>query len=144
MAGAVSTVLLAYIRDIPTQFGWTGFVNSMQWLIGLNAVVWTDSLAILGLIFYFTFGYQLAVQYKVTPDTADFVTLGTLLNSLPQNFTHTLLAGLAKGAVKNYTDADSVVSGKDVRLWGFFNFGKFFGAYGFFTVMHMGAIAATI
>ena len=26
----------------------------------------------------------------------------------------------------------------------FFNFGKFFGAYGFFTVMLMGAIAATI
>ena len=65
MAGAVSTVLNALIRDIPTQFGWTGFVNSMQWLIGINAVVWTGTLAILGLIFSFTFGYQLEVQYKV-------------------------------------------------------------------------------
>ena len=43
MAGAGSTVLNALIRDIPTQFGWTGFVNSMQWLIGINAVVWTGT-----------------------------------------------------------------------------------------------------
>ena len=56
----------------------------------------------------------------------------------------TLKAGLAKGAVKTLTDAGTVVSGKDVSMWGFFNFGKFFGAYGFFTVMLMGAIAATI
>lgn len=144
MAGAISTVLNALIRDIPTQFGWTGFVNSMQWLIGINAVVWTGTLAILGLIFSFTFGYQLAVQYKVEPVTAGIVTLGTFIMSLPQNFTMTLKAGLAKGAVKTLTDAGAVVSGKDVSMWGFFNFGKFFGAYGFFTVMLMGAIAATI
>ncbi|RXT58812.1 PTS sugar transporter subunit IIC [Lacticaseibacillus chiayiensis] len=144
MAGAISTVLNALIRDIPTQFGWTGFVNSMQWLIGINAIVWTGTLAILGLIFSFTFGYQLAIQYKVEPVTAGIVTLGTFIMSLPQNFTMTLKTGLSKGAAKTLTDAGAVVSGKDVSMWGFFNFSKFFGAYGFFTVMLMGAIAATI
>ena len=143
MAGAVSTVLNALIRDIPNQFGWTGFVNSMQWLIGINAVVWTGTLAILGLIFSFTFGYQLAVQYKVEPVTAGIVTLGTFM-SLPQNFTMTVKTGLGKAAIKSLTDAGAAVTGKDVSMWGFFNFGKFFGAYGFFTVMLMGAIAATI
>ncbi len=144
MAGAVSTVLNALIRDIPNQFGWTGFVNSMQWLIGINAVVWTGTLAILGLIFSFTFGYQLAVQYKVEPVTAGIVTLGTFIMSLPQNFTMTVKTGLGKAAIKSLTDAGAAVTGKDVSMCGFFNFGKFFGAYGFFTVMLMGAIAATI
>lgn len=144
MAGAVSTVLNALIRDIPNQFGWTGFVNSMQWLIGINAVVWTGTLAILGLIFSFTFGYQLAVQYKVEPVTAGIVTLGTFIMSLPQNFTMTVKTGLGKAAIKSLTDAGAAVTGKDVSMWGFFNFGKFFGVYGFFTVMLMGAIAATI
>ena len=105
MAGAVSTVLNALIRDIPNQFGWTGFVNSMQWLIGINAVVWTGTLAILGLIFSFTFGYQLAVQYKVEPVTAGIVTLGTFIMSLPQNFTMTVKTGLGKAAIKSLTDA---------------------------------------
>ena len=144
MAGAVSAVLNALIRDIPNQFGWTGFVNSMQWLIGINAVVWTGTLAILGLIFSFTFGYQLAVQYKVEPVTAGIVTLGTFIMSLPQNFTMTVKTGLGKAAIKSLTDAGAAVTGKDVSMWGFFNFGKFFGASGFFTVMLMGAIAATI
>ena len=128
MAGAVSTVLNALIRDIPNQFGWTGFVNSMQWLIGINAVVWTGTLAILGLIFSFTFGYQLAVQYKVEPVTAGIVTLGTFIMSLPQNFTMTVKTGLGKAAIKSLTDAGAAVTGKDVSMWGFFNFGKFFGA----------------
>ena len=39
MAGAVSTVLNVLIRDIPTQFKWMGIVDSMQWLIGINAMV---------------------------------------------------------------------------------------------------------
>ncbi|MCP6429374.1 hypothetical protein NL523_29080, partial [Klebsiella pneumoniae] len=56
MAGSIATVLNALVRDIPTKFGWMGIVNSMQWLIGINAMVWTGTLAILGLIFSFTFG----------------------------------------------------------------------------------------
>ncbi|MFR6019766.1 MAG: PTS sugar transporter subunit IIC, partial [Lactobacillaceae bacterium] len=87
---------------------------------------------------------QLAVQYKVEPVTAGIVTLGTFIMSLPQNFTMTVKTGLGKAAIKSLTDAGAAVTGKDVSMWGFFNFGKFFGAYGFFTVMLMGAIAATI
>ena len=65
MAGSVATILNALVLDIPGQFGWTGIVDAMQPLIGVNAQVWTGSLAVLGLIFSFTLGYQLAVQYKV-------------------------------------------------------------------------------
>lgn len=29
MAGSVANVINALVRDLPNQFGWTGFVNSM-------------------------------------------------------------------------------------------------------------------
>ncbi|KMO49256.1 PTS cellobiose transporter subunit IIC, partial [Lacticaseibacillus rhamnosus] len=114
MAGAVSTVLNVLIRDIPTQFKWMGIVDSMQWLIGINAMVWTGTLAILGLLFAFTFGYQLAVQYQVEPVTGGIVVLGTFIMSLPQNFMLPLKGTLSKGAAKLITDAGGVVDGKNV------------------------------
>ncbi len=144
MAGAAANVLNAIVRDIPTQLHWMGVVTSMQWLIDINAMVWTGTLAILGLIFSFTFGYQLAVQYKVEPITGGIVTLGAFIMSLPQSATLHLGSALSKGAVKSLTDAGAAVTGKDISMWGYFNFGSFFGSTGFFTVMIMGAIASTI
>ena len=144
MAGSIATVLNALVRDIPTKFGWMGIVNSMQWLIGINAMVWTGTLAILGLIFSFTFGYQLAIQYKVEPVTGGIVTLGTFIMSLPQNFTGTLTSTLSKGATKILTDSGMAVAGKKVTAWGYFNFNTYFGSYGFFTVMILGAIASAV
>ena len=144
MAGAVATILNALVRDIPTRFGWTGFVNSMQWLIGINAQVWTGSLAILGLIFAFTFGYKLAVQYKVEPITGGIVTLGTFLMTLPQSWTLTLTKALSAADTKTLTTAGAAVAGKSVTGWGFFNFNAYFGSAGFFTVMLMGGLAASI
>ena len=119
MAGSIATVLNALVRDIPTKFGWLGFVNSMQWLIGINGMVWTGTLAILGLIFSFTFGYQLSVQYKVEPITGGIVTLGTFIMSLPQNFTGTLTKSLSAGATKVLTDSGMAVAGKKVTAWGY-------------------------
>lgn len=144
MAGAVATILNALLRDLPTQFGWTGFVESMQPIIGINGQVWTGSLAILGLIFAFTFGYQMAVQYKVEPITAGIVTLGTFLMSLPQSFTINLGKVLSKGSIETLTAAGAAVDGKSISGWGYFNFGSFFGATGFFTVMIMGGIAVAV
>jgi PTS system cellobiose-specific IIC component len=144
MAGAIATVLNALVRDIPGRFGWTGFVNAMQPLIGINGQVWTGSLAVLGLIFAFTFGYQLAVQYKVEPITGGIVTLGTFLMTLPQGYTITLAKALSTADTKLITDAGASVAGNSISGWGFFNFNSYFGAAGFFTVMIMGGLAAAI
>ena len=85
LAGSVASVLNAIFRDVPTNLGWMGVVNSMQWLISINAMVWTGSTAILGLLFAFTFGYQMCVQYKVEPIAGGLLTLGTFIMSLPQS-----------------------------------------------------------
>jgi PTS system cellobiose-specific IIC component len=144
MAGSIATVLNALVRDLPTRFGWTGFVNSMQWLIGINSQVWTGSLAILGLIFAFTFGYQLAVQYKVEPITGGIVTLGTFLMTLPQGYTIALGKALSKADVATITQGGAAVTGNSISGWGFFNFNAYFGSAGFFTVMIMGGLSAAI
>ncbi len=144
LAGSFATVLNAIVRDIPNSFGWTNIVNSMQWLISLNSLVWTGTMAILGLLFSFTFGYQLCVQYKVEPIAGGLVSLGTFIMGLPQNFTVDLKNALTKGDIKTLTDAGTAVTGKNVSAWGYFNFNKYFGSAGFFTVMIMGAISVTI
>lgn len=109
MAGSVANVINALVRDLPNQFGWTGFVNSMQWLIAINALVWTGTTAVLGLLFAFTFGYQMCVQYKVEPIAGGLVTLGTFIMGLPQSFSLDLKAALTKGDVKAITDAGALV-----------------------------------
>lgn len=144
LAGSVASVLNALVRDVPTQLGWTGVVNSMQWLISINALVWTGTTAILGLLFAFTFGYQMSIQYKAEPIAGGLVTLGTFIMGLPQSFSLDLKNALTKGDIKSITDAGAAVAGKNVSAWGYFNFNKYFGAYGFFTVMIMGGIAIAI
>lgn len=144
MAGAVATVLNALVRDIPNQFGWTGFVEAMQPLIGVNAQVWTGSLAVLGLIFAFTFGYQLSVQYRVEPITGGIVTLGTFLMTLPQGYKVQLTEALSKKSMDIITASGAAVDQTSISGWGFFNFNSFFGAAGFFTVMIMGGLAAAV
>lgn len=144
LAGSIANVLNALVRDLPTKFGWMGFVNSMQWLININATVWTGSTAILGLLFAFTFGYHMCVQYKAEPIAGGLVTLGTFIMGLPQSFSIDLKNVLTKGDIKSLTDAGAAVTGKNVSAWGYFNFNKYFGAYGFFTVMIMGGIAVAI
>ena len=144
MAGAVATVLNALVRDIPNQFGWTGFVEAMQPLIGVNAQVWTGSLAVLGLIFAFTFGYQLSVQYRVEPITGGIVTLGTFLMTLPQGYKVQLTEVLSKKSMDIITASGAAVDQTSISGWGFFNFNSFFGAAGFFTVMIMGGLAAAV
>ena len=144
LAGSVASVLNAIFRDVPTNLGWTGVVNSMQWLININALVWTGSTAILGLLFAFTFGYHMCVQYKVEPIAGGLLTLGTFIMSLPQSFSVDLKNVLTKGDIKTLTDAQMAVNGKNISAWGWFNFNKYFGAYGFFTIMIMGAISVAV
>ena len=144
MAGSVATILNALVLDIPGQFGWTGIVDAMQPLIGVNAQVWTGSLAVLGLIFSFTLGYQLAVQYKVEPITGGIVTLATFLMTLPQGYSIKLTESLSKKSMDIITASGAAVDNASIGGWGFFNFNSFFGASEFFTVMIMGGIASAI
>lgn len=144
MAGAIATILNVFVRDIPQQMHLNSFVKAMEPIIGINTQVWTGSLAILGLIFAFTFGYQMAIQYKVEPITGGIVTLGTFLMTLPQTFTLPLKKALSAADVHTITQAGATVSKNTISGPGYFNFNSYFGATGFFTVMIMGGVAIAV
>ncbi|KRN28161.1 cellobiose PTS, EIIC [Lactobacillus selangorensis] len=144
MAGSIAVLLNAFFRDIPTQYGWTGFVTAMAPVVGVNSQVWTGTLAVIGLIFAFTWGYNLAKQYDVEPLTGGIVTLGAFLMSVTQSYTITLTKALPKSAAKILTDSGAAVAGKTVTGWGYFNFNSHFGSAGLFTAMIVGGIAGAL
>lgn len=84
MAGSVAVLANAFIRDLPTQWGWTGFVEFMQPVIGINGNVWWGSLAILTLAFVFSLGYNLAKSYDVNPLAGGLVAFASYFAVLPQ------------------------------------------------------------
>jgi len=148
MAGSIAVLLNALLRDIPTQYHMDSFVNAMQPIIGVNGQVWTATLAVYGLIFAFTWGYNLSLQYKVEPLAGGIVTLGAFLMGLTQSAAATLTLGkaLSGSAAKVLTTAGAVVDGKTVttNAWGYFNFNAQFGSTGLFTAMILGGAAAAI
>lgn len=158
MAGSIALILNTFVRDIPTQFGWTKFVDNMQWLIGINGQVWTGTIAVIGLIFAMTFGYHMAKQYGVEPLSGGIVTLGSFLMALTQtaNVTTALpkaITGTAaktlKAAGATLTVTKDAATGKLVHNlgtsgWGFFNFNGHFGSQGLFTAMIIGGVAVAI
>lgn len=158
MAGSIALILNTFVRDIPTQMGWTKFAESMQWLIGINGQVWTGTIAVIGLIFAATFGYHMAKQYNVEPLSGGIVTLGAFLMALTQaaNVTTALPRAITGAAAKTLTEAGATLTtvkdaatGKMVHQlgtsgWGFFNFNGQFGSQGLFTAMIIGGVAIAI
>ncbi|MDA3731313.1 PTS sugar transporter subunit IIC [Niameybacter massiliensis] len=118
MAGAVATLLNVFFRDLPTQFGWTGFVDTMSPIIGINSNVWWGTLAILSLVFVFSLGYNLSKAYDVSPLPGGLIAFAALITQMPQ------------------TTADG-------SMWGYINW-SYTQASGLFTALFIGFIATFI
>ncbi|SJN23606.1 PTS system, cellobiose-specific IIC component [Marinilactibacillus psychrotolerans 42ea] len=68
MAGSVAVMLNAILRDLPPQFfeGYDGnSIPVISQIIAINGYVWNGTLAVAGLIFVFSWGYNLARAYGV-------------------------------------------------------------------------------
>lgn len=68
MAGSVAVMINAILRDLPPDFieGYDGStIPVISQIITINGYVWNGTLAIAGLIFVFSWGYNLARAYKV-------------------------------------------------------------------------------
>ena len=68
MAGSVAVMLNAILRDLPPQFfeGYDGnSIPVIREIIAVNCYVWNGTLAIAGLIFIFSWGYNIAKAYNV-------------------------------------------------------------------------------
>src|SRR5699024_11444702 len=66
--GSVAVMINAILRDLPPDFieGYDGTTMPViSQIITINGYVWNGTLAIAGLIFVFSWGYNLARAYKV-------------------------------------------------------------------------------
>lgn len=121
----------------------------MNVIIGINGFVWNGTLAIAGLIFAFSWGYNLARAYGVNDLAGGIVGLATLIQGI--SFGPALSAALDVNVPSNVADAinsseigATIADGTlSVGLWGWLKLDHLNGN-AYFTVMIMGAISVII
>ncbi|EUJ22649.1 PTS system cellobiose-specific transporter subunit IIC [Listeria grandensis FSL F6-0971] len=137
MAGSIAVLLNAFFRDFPTSWGWTGFVEAMQPLIGVNGYVWAATLAIVSLVFAVSLGYNLSKVYEVDRLAGALVSLAAFVMNLSQT--------VAVDPIKNAILAANPKA--DVSMiqpvWGFLDLNQVNGT-GLFTAMLFGFISTII
>ncbi|WP_071131795.1 PTS sugar transporter subunit IIC [Enterococcus timonensis] len=152
MAGAIGTMLNAIIRDLPPAF-WPDYngneIPVIREIIQINGYVWNGTLAIAGLIFAFSWGYNLARAYKVNDLAGGIVSLSAFISGIGFSFAGTQEVALDASAVSaiNATTADTGLSataeGITTGSWGWLKLGQL-DANAFFTIMIIGFIATVI
>ncbi|WP_414653947.1 PTS sugar transporter subunit IIC [Floricoccus tropicus] len=155
----------AIIRDLPAMLikGYdVANVPVLRDIVGINGFVWQGTLAIAGVIFAYTWGYNLAKAYKVNAAAGGVVGLATLFQGVA--FSASTAINVPKGelgqkALDLITAAGSTVSVSDVKdpvtgaisqfdtittgAWGWLKLAHL-GGNAYFTVMILGAISVII
>jgi len=155
MAGSVAVLLNVFVRDLPREWGWDGFVNSsiIQFIIGLNGHIWLGSLAIIAVVFAVTLGANIAKAYDVDSLSGSIVSLSAFIMGLTQsaNLVREVAVGaLTQDAIDVLIEAGISVTeaGESLALgmggWGFFQFSAHFGAPGLFTALFSGLVAVIV
>jgi PTS system cellobiose-specific IIC component len=150
MAGSVAVLLNVFFRDIPTNLGWDGFVETMSPLIEINGYVNFGTIAILALFFAFALGYNIAKSYEVDRLGGGLVTLASFVATLPQTLEITSdLTGLDSTVVNDMTEMgmNVVQDGESLSLvtsqWGAIDV-AYIGATGLFTALIIGLLSSMI
>lgn len=150
MAGAVAVLLNVFLRDLPTNLGWTGFVEAVQPIIDINGYVYFGTIGIMALIFAFSFGYHLSQMYKVNPLAGGLISFASFVATIPQSLTiSTPLEGIDKAALAGLekigltlTTADGLTS-LETSQWGAIAL-KYGGATGLFSALVIGFLATWV
>lgn len=150
MAGTVAVLLNVFLRDIPTNMGWTSFVEAMQPIININGYVYFGTIGIMALVFAFTFGYNLSLMYKVNPLAGGLISFASFISTIPQSIT---ISTALNGADKSLLSALEGLGLKIVTTngaaaletseWGAIAL-KYGGATGLFTAMLIGFLATWV
>ncbi|MHC5268073.1 PTS sugar transporter subunit IIC [Enterococcus sp. LJL98] len=150
MAGAMATLLNAFVRDFPnTYMGADNAVTKFfQPLIGINGLVWTATLAVMAVVFAASLGYNVAKAYDVDPLSGAIVSLSAFIMGIPQSakVSITLAEALSGEAANLISDAGWVVDGAQINAagWGYFPFSQYMDGKGLFTAMIFGFISTII
>lgn len=152
MAGSIAVMINAIIRDLPPEF-WPNYDASqipvIKQIIGINGYVWNGTLAIAGLIFAFSWGYNLARAYGVNDLAGGIVSLAAFIQGIsfgPALSTEMKfdvpekIMNSVNGMESGVTMADGQLN---VNLWGWLKLDHLNGN-AYFTVMIIGALATII
>lgn len=152
MAGSLATMINALIRDLPTQFfpnydGTT--IPVIKEIIAVNGFMWNGTLAIVGLVFAFSWGYNLAKMYKVDALAGGIVALAASFMGLAMSYKGNLAVSLPGKAVQAITKAGAesgfTATGKgiDINAWGWVELGNLSANF-YFTAIITGFVALWI
>ncbi|GAB2021197.1 PTS sugar transporter subunit IIC [Pseudolactococcus yaeyamensis] len=152
MAGAIAVMLNAIVRDMPAKFisGYDGStIPVVKQIIAVNGFMWNGTLAVVGIIFAFSWGYNLAKAYNVNELAGGIVSLAALLQGVGFSFSTSATMKLPAAAAKiiNEGSADTGISyaggALNVGGWGWLKLGQLDGN-AYFVIMVVGALATII
>ncbi|GEK89674.1 PTS system, cellobiose-specific IIC component [Alkalibacterium putridalgicola] len=149
MAGSVAVMLNAILRDLPPQFfeGYDGSsIPVISQIITINGYVWNGTLAVAGLIFVFSWGYNLARAYGVNELAGGIVSTASSIAGITFAF-----AGGITGLNLDQTTIDAIneagwtatTTGITATGWGWLPLNNLDSNF-FFTAMIIGFVSTVI
>lgn len=149
MAGSVAVMLNAILRDLPPEAfeGYNGNeIPIIREIIAINGYVWSGTLAIAGLIFVFSWGYNLARAYGVNELSGGIVSTAASVAGITFAF-----AGEITGLNLDQTTVDAIneagwtatTTGITATGWGWIPLSNLDSNF-FFTAMIIGFFSTII
>lgn len=147
MTGSIAVLLNAFFVDLPSQFGFEKITETFQWLVNINDLVFSGSIAVASLFFIYALGVNVAKIYKVNELSAGLVALSSFIISIGNSFTKTveLSPDLASklGAVAEVEGLSLVDNELMITLEGLLPGGQL-SSNGYFTAIIIGFASAMI
>lgn len=149
MAGSVAVMLNAILRDLPPQFidGYDGStIPVISQIIEVNGYVWNGTLAIAGLIFVFSWGYNLARAYNVNELAGGIVATAASLAGIQFSFAGTVdgvSLDPASMEILNNAGWEATTDSITANGWGWLPLSALDGNF-YFTAMIIGFVSTMI
>lgn len=149
MAGSVAVMLNAILRDLPPQFfdGYDGStIPIIKQIITINGYVWNGTLAIAGLIFVFSWGYNIAKAYGVNELSGGIVSTAASIAGITFSFTGGIKGlNLDQATVDAINKAGWTATSTNITAggWGWLPLNNLDANF-FFTAMIIGFVATMI
>lgn len=149
MAGSVAVMLNALLRDLPPQFfeGYNGGeIPIIRDIIAINGYVWNGTLAVAGLIFVFSWGYNLAKAYGVNELSGGIVSTAASVAGITFSFSGGITGlNLSPETVESINNAGWAATNEGITAasWGWLPLNNLDANF-FFTAMIVGFVATMI
>ncbi|WP_027108552.1 PTS sugar transporter subunit IIC [Lacticigenium naphthae] len=149
MAGSVAVMLNAILRDLPPQFieGYDGnSIPVISQIISINGYVWNGTLAVAGLIFVFSWGYNLAKAYGVNELSGGIVATAASLAGITFSFSGGITGlNLNPETISAINEAGWSATATDINAvgWGWLPLNNLDSNF-FFTAMIIGFVSTMI